>query len=293
MENSENVSAAAVKIAGSGATRKTCFVISQIGEPGSSERRDADYFLQGIVREALKDLVEINDPLRADEATSPGMISSSIINSIINCDIVIADLTGLNPNVFYELGIRHSIQKPTIHTAKLGTILPFDNKDHNTIFYEIGDWTSQQDAIRKIKKQFESISKKDYKLSNPVTFAVGLHSLKVSGDPEQGILAEIATRVARLEENQTITATENWEKNSKITKDKISRQALTFENQSAHLRLIAEEIVEKFGRNDLRYVINDFVNQNRQEQKYRQIVQMLEKDNITGIIDKLDEIVPF
>lgn len=43
------------------------------------------------------------------------MISDPTISDILNAKLVVAGLTGLNPNVFYELGIRHSSMKPVIH----------------------------------------------------------------------------------------------------------------------------------------------------------------------------------
>jgi len=76
---------------------------------------------------------------RADEDADPGMISDRVVSDIIHADLVIADLTDLNANAFYELGIRHSTEKPTIHVAKAGTVLPFDNVAHRTIFVDLAD----------------------------------------------------------------------------------------------------------------------------------------------------------
>jgi hypothetical protein len=47
--------------------------------------------------------------------------------SDINAELVLADLTDLNANALYQLGIRHATQKPAIHVARFGTVLPFDN----------------------------------------------------------------------------------------------------------------------------------------------------------------------
>jgi hypothetical protein len=52
------------------------------------------------------------------------MIGDRMISDVINAELVVADLTDLNPNAFYELGIRHAKEGPTIHIARLGTILP-------------------------------------------------------------------------------------------------------------------------------------------------------------------------
>ena len=55
-----------------------------------------------------------------------GLITKAIIEQIITADLVIADLTGNNPNVFYELAIRHSYRKPTIQIVKGEIDIPFD-----------------------------------------------------------------------------------------------------------------------------------------------------------------------
>jgi hypothetical protein len=56
------------------------------------------------------------------------MIDSQIITSLLDAELVIADLSFLNPNAFYEIGIRHMVQKPIIHMFIEGTDLPFDVK---------------------------------------------------------------------------------------------------------------------------------------------------------------------
>src|SRR5580704_3747330 len=72
------------------------------------------------------------------------MIGDRMISDIIHAELVVADLTDLNPNAFYELGIRHSTVKPTIHVAKFGTQLPFDTVAHRTIFIDLAEWQSTE-----------------------------------------------------------------------------------------------------------------------------------------------------
>jgi hypothetical protein len=55
------------------------------------------------------------------------MISNRMIFDILNPDLVVADLTGLNQNAFWEFGVRHAAEKPVIQGAAAGTVLPFDN----------------------------------------------------------------------------------------------------------------------------------------------------------------------
>jgi hypothetical protein len=51
---------------------------------------------------------------RADKIYELGQIPTQIIQRIYTADLVVADLTGYNPNVFYELAIRHFTKKPII-----------------------------------------------------------------------------------------------------------------------------------------------------------------------------------
>lgn len=73
---------------------------------------------------------------RADEVVGPGVIIADIIRKIVEADIVMADLTPQNENVFYELGYAHGIQKPTILIADRGKKLPFDVSPFRTLFYD-------------------------------------------------------------------------------------------------------------------------------------------------------------
>lgn len=65
-----------------------------------------------------------------------GLITKTIIEQIISADLVIADLTGNNPNVFYELAIRHSYRKPAIQIIKGDIEIPFDVSNMRTISYD-------------------------------------------------------------------------------------------------------------------------------------------------------------
>ena len=117
--------------------RKSCFVVGPIGEEGSEERRKADWLLNGIVKPVLE-----NDPFnyavhRADEFADPGMITDQALTSAMDADLVIADLTGRNPNAYYELAVRHMVQSPVIHMILEGETIPFDIKDYRAINYSI------------------------------------------------------------------------------------------------------------------------------------------------------------
>ena len=93
--------------------RKTCFVICPIGEEGTDIRERSDEILDEVITPAVTEC-GYESPVRADKISIPGIITSQIIQQIIDADLVIADLTKHNANVFYELAVRHCVQKPVI-----------------------------------------------------------------------------------------------------------------------------------------------------------------------------------
>jgi len=103
---------------------KTCFFISLIGAPDSSERIQSNKLLKFIIEPVLKTR-GYDIPVRADQITQPGMITSQVFTKLWNDDLVIADLTGKNPNVFYELAVRHIVRKPCIHMIRKGETFAF------------------------------------------------------------------------------------------------------------------------------------------------------------------------
>ena len=148
---------------------KRCFVVSPIGLEGSVERKHSDLVLNYIIKPVLECKFEY-DVRRGDDVGHTGMITVDVINSIFDSELVIADLSFLNPNVFYELGLRHSTESPVIHIAARGTNLPFDNADHRTIFFDLSDWGSQEIARDELTKKVEAIER-NAGASNPATLA--------------------------------------------------------------------------------------------------------------------------
>jgi len=90
------------------------FVVMQIGEKGTPERKRADEIYNFVIVPALKQFGIL--PYRADLDPSPGAITQKMLSELVEASLVIADLTGRNPNVFYELGIAHSFGKPELRT---------------------------------------------------------------------------------------------------------------------------------------------------------------------------------
>ena len=127
------------------------------------------------------------------------MITDKVISDIYGSDLIVADLSELNPNVFYELGIRHSASKPTIHMALSGTKLPFDNLGHRVIFFDRSDWDNIESAKEQLQAQARLALADGFEVSNPVTQALSARAFHASAKPTEKILAELMGRMERIE----------------------------------------------------------------------------------------------
>lgn len=72
-----------------------------------------------------------------DDVNTQQSILKDIVQMIYNADVIIADLTNLNANVFYELGIAHTLNKKVIVITKDISQLPFDIKSYRALEYSI------------------------------------------------------------------------------------------------------------------------------------------------------------
>lgn len=106
------------------AEKPICFAIAPIGPKDSDIRKRSDKVLKHIFKRALAKKYKV---LRGDDIDEPGMITSQVLRAVQDSPLVVADLTGHNPNVLYELAVRHAIEKPIIHAIepKVSKI-PFD-----------------------------------------------------------------------------------------------------------------------------------------------------------------------
>ena len=115
----------------------TCFYITPIGEEGSEPRRHADFIMEYIVKPAL---AEFNlKVVRADQMGKPGMIGKQLIEHILKAPIVIAHLSFHNPNVFYEICLRHTTRLPIVQIIRAADKILFDVNQYRTIPIETRD----------------------------------------------------------------------------------------------------------------------------------------------------------
>ena len=121
--------------------------------------------------------------IRADKHADPGIITEQIIDFIINAELAIIDYTDLNPNVMYEVAIRHLSEKPFIQIHPNGTRLPFDISNLRSIVYDPNDIKYPEKLIDELKKSLNSIESSDYEQPKIVKEKFNLD--RVFNDPEK------------------------------------------------------------------------------------------------------------
>ncbi len=126
------------------------FVVMQFGEP-------YDSLYQEVIQPVSARLGY--RAFRADDLSRPGVILQDIRRGIIESDVIVAEITPVNANVFYELGYAHALEKPTILLASRKTEkLPFDISGYRVVFYDdtIG---GKREIETNLQKYLESIRK--------------------------------------------------------------------------------------------------------------------------------------
>src|SRR5258708_5104335 len=104
--------------------KKTCFIITPINDKNSQVRRATNGLIDSVIDPVLSKL-GISSTV-SHRMPNAGSITDQVIEHVLNDDLVIANLTELNPNVMYELAVRHACTKSVIILIEVGTRLPFD-----------------------------------------------------------------------------------------------------------------------------------------------------------------------
>lgn len=174
---------------------KECFVICPIGSEGSDIRERADKLLEHIIEESVSELGYYTT--RADEITEPGSITNQVIDKTLKSDLVIADLTGHNPNVFYELAVRHATGKPYIQLIDSTEDIPFDISAIRTIYYDF-DIESATQTINNIQSHINAIEEEESDFPTPISQAVDVKSWEESEDPIRQNLADMMDSINQM-----------------------------------------------------------------------------------------------
>ncbi|WP_020554879.1 hypothetical protein [Embleya scabrispora] len=185
----------------------TCFVIAPIGNEhapdGSPEllafEENLEIYEKVILPACAKHGIV---PVRADGIADSGEITEQICRHVLQDDIVIADLTGGNANVTYEIGIRHLTGKPIIHIGENGQ-LPFDLSLIRTIMFKRSR-SGLVKARRDLVSALEGALHNGFEPLTPARILFGLPAAPlpavVEAEPDDPEAPGLIDRFARVEE---------------------------------------------------------------------------------------------
>lgn len=178
---------------------KLCFVIMPYG--GEDDKRRKHYLgvYQGIIEPAVKALGF--ETKRSDIAGQPGDITKDIIEDLARADLVVADLSEGNPNVLFELGIRHVLRKSgTIHIVNKDHHIPFDLRQYRAVEYsaELSELTASINEIRvAIEKRISQPTRSDNPVHDSLT-QLPVNVMNIGTEDVAGSIRQLQARVEAL-----------------------------------------------------------------------------------------------
>lgn len=126
----------------------TCFVMMPFADPIGGYYKSI--YETAISKAGLR-------PVRADdEIFATGKIIDQVWDGITAAKVLVAELTGRNPNVFYELGLAHALAKPVVLVSSNQTDVPFDLKHIRVIYYDMRDPFWGEKLIAKVAENIVS-----------------------------------------------------------------------------------------------------------------------------------------
>jgi hypothetical protein len=169
-------------------SKDTCFVIMPFGPP--FDRYFKNIFVPAIEDAGLR-------AIRADSVFMPSAIMPDIWRFLSEAKVLVAELTGRNPNVFYELGLAHALQKPVILVATSLDDVPFDLRGLRVLVYdkENEDWGAE---LRRTIAASLKETLSDPTRAVPSTFVERRISEPQKVDPLQTVLRQLTEEVRAM-----------------------------------------------------------------------------------------------
>jgi hypothetical protein len=136
-------------------------------------------------------------PIRADHITQPGMITTQVFTRLWVDDLVVADLTGSNPNVFYELAVRHIRRKPFVHLIQAGAKIPFDVAPNRTIEFDF-DIEKAESAKTRLAAMVMAAPEDPANIHTRLSAAVDFATAGIGVDPLMDGVSQILSTVQEI-----------------------------------------------------------------------------------------------
>lgn len=138
---------------------RKCFVVMPFGDKTDPSGRviPFDEVYAQLIKPALETKTLGISCIRCDEIAKPGWIHQRMFEHVFECDFVVVDISFHNPNVFYELGVRHALARSTtILIREKGTTVPFNLNHVDIVEYEWGNTRSLKKALLRIRGMAEN-----------------------------------------------------------------------------------------------------------------------------------------
>jgi len=239
-----------------------CFVIMPFsGTP--NPRHDATYW-DKLYHNFIKPAVEDVGYVCERSVASPGNIVGNIIGDLFGSNIVLAILTDFNPNVLYELGVRHSLAHGTIMALERGQTIPFDLANYGLVLYSDID---RDHFARELRNHIQKLHRQpgpDSPVAEHLRLKVGLSrtTLDVADSPlnTAGALDLAEEDILIIGQNLYGLATDKQEQDKVMSmllqktnlKIRIAYADSSNENQTKALaEIIDEAMIKQFPRVDL------------------------------------------
>jgi hypothetical protein len=134
--------------------KKSMFFICPLSGKGTKIRKRSDYLMEYILKDVANNLGYV---VKRADLSFDTKISESIHKEIFNSDVVIADLSDNNPNVYYELGKRHAWKGACVHLINDLKKIPFDLRDFRIFEYDLTDLEKAEELKRDISDNIKQI----------------------------------------------------------------------------------------------------------------------------------------
>ncbi|MBH0345657.1 hypothetical protein BK731_00605 [Bacillus thuringiensis serovar muju] len=272
---------------------KTCFIITPIGDGKSDIRRAADGVIDAVIVPALIEIGLQEDNIKvAHRMANLGSKNKQVITSILQADLVIANLTTLNPNVMYELAIRHAVRKPVIQICQEGTRLPFDITEERTIFY-----TNDMAGVLELSRNFREMvvqAIEDDEPDNPIYRVIEANTIMKNvkeDDPSRFLLNRMDSLENTLFDFMN-TVSNNIQERQSLVKDlneyeRVSSFDITF-NNTEDFKPEINNLINEINLDDNGVNCMMVVGKNKKEAKIY-INSMMEKD-VDFVYEKFKEL---
>ena len=224
---------------------KTCFVVGPIGDDHSDDRIHADWLFEEIIEKVFEEHFPEFAVTRADKIAEPGRIDAQVITALLDSDLVVADLSTLNPNAFYEIGIRHMTQRPIIHVHLEGERIPFDIGAYRSIKFSLKTPSSLRKARSELAAAIRSANSDDHLVDNPVTVARGKVEFQQSASSTEKVLLSelqiVKDRLSIFERNMVATGVRSFARPSRFRLDLTPQSAQATSSFLSNARALVSE----------------------------------------------------